>query len=29
VTVVNQHGERIALFRGRSYRVNGAVVSEE
>jgi acyl-CoA thioesterase len=28
ITVCNQHGERIALFRGRSYRVNGAVVEE-
>jgi acyl-CoA thioesterase len=29
ITVCNQHGERIALFRGRSYRVNGAVVDQE
>ena len=28
VIVSNQHGERIALFRGRSYRVDGQVVSE-
>jgi acyl-CoA thioesterase len=28
IIVVNQHGERIALFRGRSYRVDGQVVSE-
>jgi acyl-CoA thioesterase len=26
IVVTNQHGERIALFRGRSYRVEGQVV---
>jgi acyl-CoA thioesterase len=25
ITVTNQHGERIALFRGRSYRIEGQV----
>jgi acyl-CoA thioesterase len=29
ITIRNQHGERIALFRGRSYRIEGQVVSEE
>ncbi len=29
IDVSNQHGERIALFRGRSYRIEGQVVSEE
>ena len=29
ITVSNQRGERIALFRGRSYRVDGQVVSAE
>jgi acyl-CoA thioesterase len=29
ISVCNQHGERIALFRGRSYRIDGQVVSEE
>jgi acyl-CoA thioesterase len=29
IIVCNQRGERIALFRGRSYRVDGQVVSEE
>jgi acyl-CoA thioesterase len=29
ITVSNQHNQRIALFRGRSYRVQGAVMSEE
>jgi acyl-CoA thioesterase len=29
ITVCNQRGERIALFRGRSYRIDGQVVSEE
>jgi acyl-CoA thioesterase len=29
ITVTNQRGERIALFRGRSYRVEGPVVNEE
>jgi acyl-CoA thioesterase len=29
IIVSNQHGERIALFRGRSYQVDGQVVSEE
>ena len=28
IIVANQRGERIALFRGRSYRVDGQVVSE-
>ena len=28
IIVVNQRGERVALFRGRSYRVDGQVVSE-
>jgi acyl-CoA thioesterase len=28
IIVANQRGERIALFRGRSHRVNGQVVSE-
>jgi acyl-CoA thioesterase len=28
ITVSNQHGERVALFRGRSYRIDGAVVRE-
>jgi len=26
ITVTNQHGERIALFRGRSHRISGHVV---
>jgi acyl-CoA thioesterase len=29
ITVANQRGERIALFRGRSYRVDGQVAAEE
>jgi acyl-CoA thioesterase len=29
VTVANQRGERIALFRGRSHRIEGRVVEEE
>ena len=29
ITICNQHGERVALFRGRSYRVAGQVVDEE
>jgi acyl-CoA thioesterase len=29
INVFNQRGERIALFRGRSYRVDGEVVSGE
>lgn len=29
ITVSNQRGERVALFRGRSYRVTGQLVSEE
>jgi len=29
ITVSNQRGERIALFRGRSYRIDGQVVSAE
>jgi acyl-CoA thioesterase len=29
ITVSNQRGERVALFRGRSYRVKGQLVSEE
>jgi acyl-CoA thioesterase len=28
IVVTNQHGERIALFRGRSYRIDGQVVSQ-
>ena len=28
INIHNQRGERIALFRGRSYRVDGQVVSE-
>jgi len=28
IVVANQRGERVALFRGRSYRVDGQVVSE-
>jgi acyl-CoA thioesterase len=27
ITVINQRGERIALFRGRSHRINGAVTT--
>ncbi|NMM27321.1 MAG: hydroxyphenylacetyl-CoA thioesterase PaaI [Glaciimonas sp.] len=26
ITVTNQNGKRIALFRGRSYRINGEVI---
>ena len=29
ISVCNQRGERIALFRGRSYRIDGKVVNEE
>jgi acyl-CoA thioesterase len=29
ITVTNQRGERIALFRGRSHRIDGQVVSAE
>ena len=29
ITVTNQRGERIALFRGRSYRIDGTVTGEE
>jgi acyl-CoA thioesterase len=29
ITVCNQRGERIALFRGRSYRIEGPVMGEE
>ena len=29
ITVVNQRGERVALFRGRSYRVDGRLVDPE
>jgi acyl-CoA thioesterase len=29
ITVTNQRGERVALFRGRSYRISGTVVHEE
>jgi acyl-CoA thioesterase len=29
ITVTNQRGERVALFRGRSYRIDGTVVNEE
>ncbi|HVP33749.1 MAG TPA: hydroxyphenylacetyl-CoA thioesterase PaaI [Steroidobacteraceae bacterium] len=28
ITVTNQRGERVALFRGRSYRIDGQVTSE-
>jgi len=28
ITVTNQRGERIALFRGRSQRISGAVTTE-
>jgi acyl-CoA thioesterase len=29
ITVFNQHGQQIALFRGRSYRIEGQVVPTE
>ncbi|HEY3786804.1 MAG TPA: hydroxyphenylacetyl-CoA thioesterase PaaI [Steroidobacteraceae bacterium] len=29
ITVTNQHGERIALFRGRSHRISGQVDASE
>jgi len=29
ITIANQRGERIALFRGRSHRIDGRVVDEE
>ena len=29
IVIFNQHGERIALFRGRSYRIDGQVVPAE
>lgn len=29
VTVTNQRGERVAMFRGRSHRLGGAVVPQE
>lgn len=29
VTVTNQRGERVAMFRGRSHRIGGAVAAEE
>jgi acyl-CoA thioesterase len=29
IVVFNQHGERIALFRGRSYRIDGQLVRAE
>jgi acyl-CoA thioesterase len=29
VVIANQRGERLALFRGRSYRIDGQVVGEE
>jgi acyl-CoA thioesterase len=29
INIANQRGERVALFRGRSYRLDGQVVSEE
>src|SRR5262252_6316646 len=29
ITVVNQRGERVALFRGRSYRIDGRLVDPE
>jgi acyl-CoA thioesterase len=28
ITVANQHGERIALFRGRSHRIDGQVLED-
>lgn len=28
IEVLNQHGQRIAIFRGRSYRLRGSVVEE-
>jgi acyl-CoA thioesterase len=28
ISICNQRGERVALFRGRSYRIDGQVVSE-
>ncbi len=28
ITITNQRGERIALFRGRSHRISGAVATE-
>jgi acyl-CoA thioesterase len=29
INISNQRGERVALFRGRSYRIDGQVTSEE
>jgi acyl-CoA thioesterase len=29
ITVTNQRGERVALFRGRSYRIDGPVTTSE
>ena len=29
ISICNQHGERVALFRGRSYRIEGQVASED
>ena len=29
ISICNQRGERVALFRGRSYRIDGQVVGEE
>jgi len=29
IVVTNQRGERIALFRGRSYRIDGQVIAKE
>ncbi|HEX4389341.1 MAG TPA: hydroxyphenylacetyl-CoA thioesterase PaaI [Steroidobacteraceae bacterium] len=29
ITVINQRGERVALFRGRSYRIDGRLVDPE
>ena len=29
ITVSNQRGERVALFRGRSYRIEGQVTSRK
>jgi acyl-CoA thioesterase len=29
IVITNQRGERVALFRGRSYRIDGWVLSEE
>ena len=29
IDVTNQRGERIALFRGKSYRIKGSVMGQE